>query len=89
MPQADAASAADARAAGLRWTADSTPGIARRRCGPGFMYVRPDGSAIGDKHTLGRIRSLVIPPAWKRVWICERADGHLQASGYDDRGRKQ
>jgi DNA topoisomerase I len=89
MPQADATSAADARAAGLRWTTDSTPGIARRRCGPGFMYVRPDGSAIGDKHTLGRIRSLVIPPAWKRVWICERADGHLQASGYDDRGRKQ
>src|SRR5262245_7300060 len=89
MPQADASSAADARAAGLRWTSDSAPGIARRRCGPGFMYVRPDGSVIGDRHTLKRIRALVIPPAWKRVWICERADGHLQASGYDARGRKQ
>src|SRR5262245_5070325 len=89
MPQADATCAADARAAGLRWTTDSTPGIARRRCRPGFMYVRRDGSVTGDRHTLRRIRSLVIPPAWKRVWICERADGHLQASGYDDRGRKQ
>jgi len=89
MPQADATSAADARAAGLRWTSDSAPGIARRRCGPGFMYVRPDGSVVGDRHTLKRIRALVIPPAWKRVWICERADGHLQASGYDARGRKQ
>lgn len=48
------------------------------------MYVRPDGSVIGDRHTLSRIRSLVIPPAWKRVWICERADGHLQASAGRD-----
>jgi DNA topoisomerase-1 len=51
--------------------------------------VRPVGSAVGDQHTLARIRSLVIPPAWKHVWICARADGHLQVSGYDDRGRKQ
>lgn len=49
----------------------------------------PDGSRVGDPHTLARIRALVIPPAWRRVWICERPDGHIQASGWDARGRKQ
>src|SRR5262245_59963982 len=80
---------ADARSAGLRWVTDSEPGIQRLRCGPGFRYVRPDGSPLGDRHTLARIRALAIPPAWIRVWICERADGHIQATGYDGRRRKQ
>ena len=44
---------------------------------------RPDGSPLADRHTLSRIRALAIPPAWIRVWICERADGHIQATGYD------
>ena len=80
---------AAARAASLRWVSDDAPGIQRLRRGRGFVYRRPNGSLVGDPHTLARIRALVIPPAWKRVWICERADGHLQASGYDRRGRKQ
>jgi DNA topoisomerase-1 len=78
-----------ARAAGLRWVSDRAPGIRRLRRGRGFVYRRPDGSAVGDAHVLARIRGLVIPPAWERVWICERADGHVQATGYDARGRKQ
>ena len=82
-------SIAAARAASLRWVSPGTPGIARIRRGRGFVYRRPDGSVVGDRYTLARIRALVIPPAWRRVWICERADGHLQASGYDARGRKQ
>ncbi len=80
---------ADARSAGLRWVTDSTPGIRRFRCGTGFRYVRADGRPLGDRHTLARIRALAIPPAWIRVWICERADGHIQATGYDARQRKQ
>jgi DNA topoisomerase-1 len=65
------------------------PGIQRLRRGRGFVYRRRNGSLIGDPHTLARIRAIVIPPAWRRVWICERPDGHIQASGYDARGRKQ
>jgi DNA topoisomerase-1 len=65
------------------------PGIQRKRRGRGFVYRRRNGSLIGDPHTLARIRAIVIPPAWRRVWICERPDGHIQASGYDARGRKQ
>src|SRR5262249_14061547 len=78
----------DAHDAGLRWVTDETPGIKRLPSGKGFRYVRADGSPA-DPHTVARIRALAIPPAWARVWICERADGHIQATGYDARGRKQ
>jgi DNA topoisomerase-1 len=81
--------AAAARAAGLRYPSDEGPGIRRRRSGSGFAYVGPQGGAVGDRHTLARIRALAIPPAWEGVWICPRADGHLQAVGRDARGRKQ
>jgi len=78
-----------ARAAGLRYVSDAAPGIARRRAGTGFTYVLPDGSALQDEEAVRRIRRLAIPPAWQDVWICARADGHLQATGRDARGRKQ
>ena len=78
-----------ARAAGLRYVTDAKPGIARRRRGKGFAYTAPDGSLLRDRETLGRIRSLVIPPAWGNVWICPSPNGHLQATGRDARGRKQ
>jgi len=80
---------ASARHAGLRYTGDAQPGIARRRNGRAFRYVDAHGRAVRDRETLARIRSLVIPPAWQEVWICPRADGHLQATGRDARGRKQ
>jgi DNA topoisomerase-1 len=80
---------AAAREAGLRWVTDTAPGYTRVRRGRGFAYRRSDGRLVGDRHVLERIRRIVIPPAWTRVWICERADGHIQASGYDARGRKQ
>lgn len=86
-PTPDALAAA--REAGLRWVSDAAPGITRVRRGRGFVYRRADGRLVGDRHVLARIRGIVIPPAWTRVWICERADGHVQASGYDARGRKQ
>src|SRR3954469_1781457 len=75
--------------AGLRYVMDSSPGITRRRRGKNFQYFDPDGKQVRDKEVLGRIKSLVIPPAWTDVWICPRANGHLQATGRDARGRKQ
>lgn len=74
---------------GLRHSSDMEPGIARRRCGRGFRYLDPDGAPIRDVASLGRIRALAIPPAWRDVWICRDARGHLQAVGRDARGRKQ
>jgi DNA topoisomerase-1 len=81
--------AASAKAAGLRYVPDTRPGIRRQRSGAGFRYRNPDGSRVSDAETLARIRSLVIPPAWTAVWICPIANGHLQATGRDVRGRKQ
>ena len=54
-----------------------------------FTYIDADGRAIRDKASSRRIRSLAIPPAWQDVWICPAANGHLQATGRDARGRKQ
>jgi DNA topoisomerase-1 len=78
-----------AREAGLRYVSDAQPGIRRIRAGRGFRYVDAGGKAVSDAETLKRIRSLVIPPAWKDVWICANPRGHLQATGRDARGRKQ
>jgi DNA topoisomerase-1 len=80
---------ASAKVAGLRYTPDDRPGIRRIRCGKGFRYLDPDGRPVRDAETLGRIRSLAIPPAWTGVWICPHSNGHLQATGRDARGRKQ
>jgi DNA topoisomerase-1 len=82
-------SARSAKAAGLRYATDDTPGIRRRRTGKGYVYEGPRGAAIRDRATLERIRALAIPPAWREVWICPHGDGHLQATGRDARGRKQ
>jgi DNA topoisomerase-1 len=81
--------ARSATVAGLRYVSDGAPGIARRRTGAGFRYADADGALVRDKAVLERIRKLAIPPAWERVWICAREDGHLQATGRDARGRKQ
>ncbi|HEX2163516.1 MAG TPA: DNA topoisomerase IB [Thermoanaerobaculia bacterium] len=78
-----------ARLAGLRYVGDDRPGIRRRRRGRGWSYVDPDGQPIRDRETLARIAALAIPPAWTEVWICPSPKGHLQATGRDDRGRKQ
>lgn len=78
-----------AKNAGLRHVSDRTAGITRRMTAKGPVYKNPDGMAVKDKTTLQRIRQLVIPPAWTDVWICPTANGHLQATGRDARGRKQ
>ncbi len=78
-----------ARAAGLRYVTDDEPGIRRRKSGKGFSFLDPQGKTVKDPKVVERIRKLAIPPAWTDVWICPRANGHLQATGRDARGRKQ
>jgi len=78
-----------ARAIGLRYVRETTKGIHRETTKSGFRYLDVNGSELEDPDQLERIRLLVIPPAWERVWICPYAHGHLQAVGYDARGRKQ
>jgi DNA topoisomerase-1 len=81
---------ASARAAGLRYVSDATPGISRHaRRGGGFRYVDPDGKTLRRAAELQRIARIAIPPAWTAVWICPHANGHIQATGRDARGRKQ
>jgi DNA topoisomerase-1 len=75
--------------AGLNYVTDQSPGLIRRRAGRRFVYLDTRGRRIKDPETLMRIRSLAIPPAWRDVWICPEARGHLQATGRDARGRKQ
>src|SRR5690242_17857822 len=67
----------------------SGPGIRRVKRGLGFSFQEEDGETISDKATLDRIKGMAIPPAWKDVWICPHPRGHIQATGYDDAGRKQ
>jgi DNA topoisomerase-1 len=86
-PVADPSAAA--KAAGLRYVHDDRPGIRREPVSDGFRYLDAHGAPVDDDKTLARIRALAIPPAWTDVWICPQANGHLQATGRDARGRKQ
>jgi DNA topoisomerase I len=73
----------------LRHTSDKQPGFTRVRRGKNFSYQDLDGKLLKNLTQLARIRALAIPPAYERVWICADANGHLQATGRDARGRKQ
>jgi DNA topoisomerase-1 len=73
----------------LRRADCSSPGLTRRRQGKGFTYLDADGERVTEPEDLERISELGIPPAWKDVWICPDAQGHLQATGIDAAGRKQ
>jgi DNA topoisomerase I len=84
-----AAPVAAAKAAGLRYVSDTMPGIRRKRAGKHFSYIGRDGKPIHDEEELKRIRAIGIPPAWKNVWICPNRRGHIQATGRDEKGRKQ
>ncbi|HYG96834.1 MAG TPA: DNA topoisomerase IB [Solirubrobacterales bacterium] len=81
--------AAAPRRGRLRRADCAGPGIRRVRRGRGFSYEDGTGEKIEDEETLERIRQLAIPPAWKEVWICPDPFGHIQATGYDEAGRKQ
>jgi len=86
----DTVDAADiARAAGLRYVSDHRPGIRREQSGDEFVYIGVDGKPIENPKVLERIKGLGIPPAWTDVWISPLANGHIQATGRDAKGRKQ
>src|SRR4029079_11671804 len=78
-----------AKEAGLRYVSDTVPGIKRAKRGEGFVYVSKNGEYIKDPKVLERIQKLGIPPAWTDVWICPTSNGHIQATGIDEKGRKQ
>ncbi|MFI6007300.1 DNA topoisomerase IB [Streptomyces sp. NPDC051243] len=73
----------------LRTSSCAGPGFTRVRCGRGFRYRDLDGGPLTDPVHLARIRALTVPPAWRDVWICPWPNGHLQAVGTDDAGRRQ
>jgi DNA topoisomerase I len=78
-----------AKASGLRYVTNETPGFRRKRSGTTFRYFDQNDKALKDKDELARIKALAIPPAWTDVWISPYANSHLQATGRDARGRKQ
>jgi len=78
-----------AEEAGLRYITDDHPGYTRKKRGNSFVYYDSEGKLIRDESRLLRIRRLAIPPAYSDVWICPSPNGHIQATGRDDRGRKQ
>lgn len=84
-----AESVAAAKSAGLQYVNDGAPGLSRRKTGKAFAYRDAAGGRVSDPATLARIKRLAIPPAWTDVWICPSDTGHIQATGRDDRGRKQ
>jgi DNA topoisomerase-1 len=86
---ADASPDRHAEVVGLVYVSDDEPGIRRVRRGRGWSYHLPDGTLLAEGPQRERCRRLAIPPAWTDVWISLDPDGHLQATGYDDAGRKQ
>ncbi|MEO6872869.1 MAG: DNA topoisomerase IB [Chthoniobacterales bacterium] len=78
-----------AEEAGLRYVSDDQPGYTRKKHGKKFTYFDTHGKEIKDETRILRLNRLAIPPAYQDVWICPSPNGHLQATGIDDRGRKQ
>ena len=77
-----------AKVADLIYVTDKESGIERKKKGDGFLYVY-NNKPLKDKQELDRIKKLAIPPAWTNVWICALSNGHIQATGFDLRNRKQ
>lgn len=77
-----------AKAADLIYVNDKEPGITRLKKGKKFIYIY-DNKPLKEKEEIDRIQKLAIPPAWTNVWICSRKNGHIQATGFDLRRRKQ
>lgn len=79
----------DLKQARLRYVSTDKPGLQRKKKGSGFTYLDTKGEVIQDKDTREWIEAIVIPPAWKEVWISPYKNGHILATGRDERGRKQ
>jgi len=79
----------EARPAPLRHSSDSEPGFTRKRMGRFWAYFDEAGERVTDRDTIDRLNAIALPPAYENAWFCKDANGHLQATGVDDRGRKQ
>jgi DNA topoisomerase I len=73
----------------LRRSDPNRPGLTRRRAGRGWVYLDQAGDRITDPAVIERVAGLVLPPAWKDVWISPHPNGHIQAVGTDAAGRRQ
>ena len=73
----------------LRHSSDSEPGISRKRMGRYWAYFDADGKRVTDRGEIDRLNAVGLPPAYEKAWFCADANGHLQATGVDARGRKQ
>ena len=73
----------------LKYVDDSRPGITRKKLRLGWGYYGPDGKRITDRDEIERLNGIGMPPAYEKCWFCPDPNGHLQAVGYDARGRKQ
>ena len=73
----------------LRHSSDSEPGFTRKRMKLGWAYFDEQGERITDRETIDRLNAIGLPPAYQNAWFCKDANGHLQATGIDARGRKQ
>ncbi|PTQ09912.1 DNA topoisomerase [Sphingomonas oleivorans] len=76
-------------AAKIHYVDDSQPGISRRRAGRGWAYFDPRGQRIRDRAEIDRLNAIALPPAYRNAWFCPDPCGHIQATGYDEKGRKQ
>ena len=73
----------------LCYVDDSLPGITRKRKGRYWQYFQPDGSRVTDREEIERLNAVGMPPAYEKCWFCPYPEGHVQAVGWDARGRKQ
>ncbi|MGZ3271273.1 MAG: DNA topoisomerase IB [Croceibacterium sp.] len=68
---------------------DGQPGIARKKSGRGWAYYDPDGKRISDREEIDRLNAIALPPAYTDAWFCPDPRGHILATGFDDKARKQ
>jgi len=73
----------------LTYVDDSKPGITRRRSGRYWQYFDANGKRVTDRDEIDRLNAVGLPPAYEKAWFCPSPNGHIQATGYDDKGRKQ
>ena len=73
----------------LRHSSDSEPGYSRKKSGQYWQYFDEQGERVTDRDTIDRLNAIALPPAYETAWFCKDANGHLQATGVDARGRKQ
>jgi len=73
----------------LCYVDDALPGITRKKAGHGWGYYDPEGKRITNRDEIDRLNAIALPPAYKDAWFCPSPHGHIQATGIDDRGRKQ